>query len=153
MSLRAAAAALLALGLLAPACGSAGDGGGAPTSTTTETVTTTAGDALVSYLRSGGVAGRQFQVVVRPDGTFEGGNGKPGRGHLGTSALDELRGLVAAFVAAGPRASYGNPAPDGFTTSIVAGGVTTSVLSDATPPPEVQQLLSFLAGLERQLPR
>ena len=145
---RGAATALVALVLLVPACGSEGDtpaSGGPPTVAT--------GDALVTYSRSGGVAGWRFSVVVRPDGTFEGGSGKPGRGHLGGAALEELRGLVDAFVAAAPEPSYGRVVPDGFTTTLTAGDRSTSVLAEASPPTPVLKLMGFLAGLERQLPR
>jgi hypothetical protein len=159
MTPRAAAAALLTLGLLAPACASDGDGAGSSTtsapapSSSTEGTRTAAGEVLATYSRTGGLPGRRFEVVVRPDGTFEGGTGKPGRGRLGAAALEELRGLVAAFAAARPEPTYGTPVPDGFTTSVTAGGSLTSIVPGATAPPPVLLLVSFLAGLERQLPR
>ena len=149
---RGAATALVALVLLVPACGSEA-GSPATTSAPAGPTTVATGDALVTYSRSGGVGGWRFSVVVRPDGTFEGGSGKPGRGHLGVAALEELRGLVDAFVAAAPEPSYGRVVPDGFTTTLTAGERSTSVLSEADPPAPVQKLMGFLAGLERQLPR
>jgi hypothetical protein len=149
---RGAVAALLAVGLLVPACGSEG-GGPATTAASGGSTTVASGEALVTYSRTGGVAGVHFSVVVQPDGTFEGGSGKPGRGHLGGAALEELRGLVDAFLAAAPEPSYGRVVPDGFTTTVTAGDRSTSVLAEASPPAPVLKLLGFLAGLERQMPR
>jgi len=117
------------------------------------TTTTLAGEVLATYRRTGGMAGRRFEVVVRPDGTFEGGTGRSGQGRLGSSGLDELRTAVAAFGASAPAASYGTPSPASFMTFVDAGGSSTTLLSGATPPPPVQRLVAFLAALERQLPR
>ncbi len=116
-------------------------------------MTAVASEVLATYRRTGGLAGRQFEVVVRPDGSFEGGTGRRGQGRLGASGLDELRMAVAAFGASAPAASYGVPSPDGFMTFVDAGGSSTTLLSGATPPPPVQRLVAFLAALERQLPR
>jgi hypothetical protein len=43
--------------------------------------------------------------------------------------------------------------PDVLTTTVVAGGMSTTVLTGGDPPEPVVALVSFLAGLERQLPR
>ena len=150
----ALAAGLAALAALAPACGSGTTQGTAATTTVVEGgAATSAGPFLASYSRTGGLAGRRFEVVVRPDGTFEGGSGNGGRGHLGGGALDELRRLVAEFVAARPAGRYGDAHPDVLGTTVVAGDTATTVLTGGEPPRPVQALISFLAGLERQLPR
>lgn len=152
--MRAGAALVGCLALLLAACGS--DGAGPvttppPPSGPVTTVTTV--EALATYSRSGGLAGRRFEVVVRPDGTFAGGAASVGRGQLGAAALEELQRLVDAFVAARPAATYGQPAADGFTTEVAARGTSTTLLTGGDPPSWVQQLVGFLAGLERQLPR
>ena len=156
MTAGVAAGALLALAmvLVAPAC--AYDQASAPPSTTAGPAggpATPAADHLARYSRTGGSAGRRFEVVVRDDGTFEGGGGKPGRGHLGGDALHELRRLVADFRAARPEGSYGEVNPEVFVTTVAAGDTTTTVLTGGQPPEPVQALIGFLAGLERQLPR
>jgi hypothetical protein len=152
---------LLAAAMLLVACGSddAGD-----TGTTTSAPAATAGsqaprggstvlqDVLATYSRSGGIAGVTIEVVVRPDGTFEGVGDKPGRGRLAASGLDELKRLVDAFVKAKPRSSYGEVVPDGFVTRVTAAGTSTTVLTQGEPPEPVARLVGFLAGLERQLP-
>ena len=152
--MRSRAVALASLCLLLAACGS---DGGRPVVTSPSTsgpaTSVSTADALASYRRTGGLAGQRFEVVVRPDGTFEGGAGTIGRGQLGTSALDELRRLVDGFVAARPAATYGRQVPDGFTTEVAARGTSTTLLTGGDPPSRVQQLVGFLAGLERQLPR
>lgn len=159
--MRRVIAGLLAAGMLLPACGS-DDAGGAGTTTTAPAATvgteaprggsTIPQDVLVTYSRSGGIAGVSIEVVVRPDGTFEGGGAKPGRGRLAASGLDELKRLVDAYVEAEPRPSYGRVVPDGFATKVTAGSTSTTVLTDGDTPEAVARLVGFLAGLERQLP-
>jgi len=123
------------------------------TSGVVPTAATNGAGALATYSRTGGLAGKRFDVVVRPDGTFEGGTGKPAQARLGASGLDALRTLVAAFAAAAPQPRYGDPVADGLVSSVAAGGASTTVESGAPAPPAVQQLISFMAALERQLPR
>jgi hypothetical protein len=85
MSGRVVASAVVALAMLAPACGGGTEGSGAATTTRHPGApAATAGESLATYARSGGLAGRRFEVVVRPDGTFESTSGS---GVEGTSAM------------------------------------------------------------------
>ena len=129
--------------LTAAGCGS-GDGG----TTISEPRVPGPTDTLVVYKRTGGIAGVQERLYVRPDGAarIEVGGFKPKatRFRLDPAELSRLRDARDAVDFAKLKPRYGDAyrVADGFETTVAADGRTVTVYTLGEPPPELDQLIA-----------
>jgi hypothetical protein len=114
-------------------------------------------DPLVSYQRSGGIAGVNERLVIDPDGEAQLAVGEPDpdaqRFEIGDPALERLRsGLAAADFAAIDRDS-GLGCADCFEYEISYDGVTASFNEAAEVPDSVREVTAQLGRIvEAHLP-
>lgn len=112
---------------------------------------------LVTYEKSGGIAGIDETLTVRGDGSLElierGGAAK--QAQLAPADLDRLRGLLASPEFAALRPLYKAAGADFFTYTITAsvnGGTQTVVTQDGAQHPAVlSQVLEELERLRAQV--
>jgi hypothetical protein len=113
-------------------------------------------DALVSYERTGGIAGIRERLDVRRDGVARVEAGYPGRPRskvqrveLTPAELDRLRAAHDAVDWAGLEAGYGDPnaVADGFNTKLASDGRTVAVYTEGDPPAELERLMEVCAGI------
>jgi hypothetical protein len=131
-----------------------GCGGEERSTTTDESRVPGPSDNLVVYERTGGVAGIQERVLVRPDGAVRVETGPPSdrqvrRFDLKPGELDDLRGAVAQADFPGLDSQYGTDPPpnDAFERSITADGRTVRVLHGAKLPEGLERVLDLSAAL------
>lgn len=108
---------------------------------------TTAVDALVSFNRTGGLAGTNDTLVVRPDGSYtvQTRNGS----RSGKLTGDELNALKAALASTDfnkiPSANDNGGVADGYTYTITYGGRQVTA-KDGSIPTALQPVISALGG-------
>jgi hypothetical protein len=105
----------------------------------------TAVDALVTFSRTGGLAGVNDTLVVRPDGSYTAQTRQGSRS--GKLSADELNALKAALASADlsklPTANDNGGVADGYTYTITYGGRQITA-KDGSIPPALQPVIGAL---------
>jgi hypothetical protein len=118
-----------------------------PSSSTNSGGNTTATDALVTFNRTGGLAGTNDTLIVRPDGSYtiqtRSGN------KSGKLSADELNALKAALSSTDfnkmPTVNDNGGMADGYTYTLTYGGRQITA-KDGAIPPALQPVISALGG-------
>jgi hypothetical protein len=109
------------------------------------------GAALVSYARTGGIAGFRDVLVVQDDGSYEitSRHHPNASGTLSIAELSDLRAILGSVRFATIPATNPPPHPDGFTHDVTYDGHEVRVGDGAIPPALTPVITALSAILSR----